>query len=68
MEDGVRLIAELGTQPRAARVSEVLSALDPPLTEHKVLRLHQWIHTDEGQRTDPMTVTAASSAPQEVSV
>ena len=68
IEDGVRLIAELGTQPRAARVSEVLSALDPPLTEHKVLRLHQWIHTDEGQRTDPMTVTAASSAPQEVSV
>ena len=67
IEDGVRLIAELGTQPRAARVSEVLSALDPPLTEHKVLRLHQWIHTDEGQRTDPMTVTAASSAPLEVS-
>lgn len=73
MEDGVRLIAELGTQPRAARVSEVLSALDPPLTEHprfgehRVLRLHQWIHTDDGQRTDPMTVTAAPSAPLEVS-
>ena len=72
IEDGVRLIAELGTQPRAARVSEVLSALDPPLTEHslagqRVLRLHQWIHTDDGQRTDPMTVTAASSAPLEVS-
>lgn len=68
IEDGVRLIAELGTQPRAARVTEVLSALDPPLTEHKVLRLHQWIHTDDGQRTDPMTVTAVSSAPLEVSV
>ena len=67
IEDGVRLIAELGTQPRAARVAEVLSALDPPLTEHKVLRLHQWIHTDDGQRTDPMTVTAAASAPLEVS-
>ena len=67
IEDGVRLIAELGTQPRAARVSELLSALDPPLTEHKVLRLHQWIHTDDGQRTDPMTVTAAASAPLEVS-
>ncbi len=67
IEDGVRLIAELGTQPRAARVSEMLSALDPPLTEHRVLRLHQWIHTDDGQRTDPMTVTAASFAPVEVS-
>ena len=43
IENGVRLIAELGTQPRAARVSEVLSALDPPLAEDKVLRLHQWI-------------------------
>ena len=67
IQDGVRLIAELGTQPRGARVSEVLSALDPPLTEHKVLRLHQWIQTDDGQRTDPMTVTAGSSAPLEVS-
>ena len=63
IEDGVRLIAELGTQPRAARVSEVLSALDPPLTEHKVLRLHQWITTDDGQRYDPMSVAAAASTP-----
>ena len=67
IENGVRLIAELGTQPRAARVSEVLSALDPPLAEDKVLRLHQWIQTDDGQRADPMTVSAASSAPLEVS-
>ena len=68
MEDGVRLIAELGTQPRAARVAEVLSALDPPLTEHKVLRLHQWIHTDDGQRIDPMQVTAPLSVPAEATV
>ena len=34
-EDGVRLIAELGTQPRSARVAEVLSALDPPLTSRR---------------------------------
>ena len=68
IEDGVRLIAELGTQPRAARVAEVLSALDPPLAEHKVLRLHQWIHTDDGRRIDPMRVTAPSSAPAEATV
>jgi radical SAM-linked protein len=68
IEDGVRLIAELGTQPRAVRVSELLSAFDPPLPEHcvlgsRVLRLHQWITTDDGQRIDPMRVDAAASAP-----
>ncbi len=67
-EDGVRLIAELGTQPRSARVSEVLSALDPPLVEHRVLRLHQWIQTDDGRRADPMAVSTASSAPLGASV
>ena len=63
IEDGVRLLAELGTQPRAVRVNELLAALDPPLIEHKVLRLHQWIITDDGQRHDPMSVAAAASAP-----
>jgi len=61
-ELGSTLIAELGTQPRAVRVSELLAALDPPLTELRVHRLHQWITTDDGQRTDPMTVSAAASA------
>lgn len=69
IEDGVRLLAELGTQPRAVRVNELLAALDPPLIEHnvvpehRVLRLHQWITTDDGQRHDPMSVAAATSAP-----
>ena len=63
IEDGVRLLAELGTQPRAVRVNELLAALDPPLAEHRVLRLHQWIITDDGQRDDPMSVAAAASAP-----
>ena len=44
-------------------------SLDLPLDEHsvvsasRVLRLHQWIITDDGQRTDPMSVGAAASAP-----
>jgi radical SAM-linked protein len=60
---GVRLIAELGTQPRAVRVSELLSALDPPLTERRVVRLHQWItNDDDQQRSDPLSA-AASPAP-----
>ena len=60
---GVRLIAELATQPRALRVSELLGALDPPLIEHRVLRLHQWTmnETDDRQRSSPLD--AASSTP-----
>ena len=68
LDNGVRLIAELGTQPRAVRVTELLSALDPPLAEPllnepRVLRVHQWITTDDGERHDPMSVAAAASAP-----
>ena len=60
---GVRLQAELGTQPRAVRVSELLAALDPPLTERRVVRLHQWIQNDDtAQRSDPLSA-AASPAP-----
>ena len=62
-EQSVRLLAELGTQPRAVRVSELLAALDPPLTEWRVHRLHQWIITDDDQRTDPIAVAAPLSAP-----
>ena len=52
----VRLIAELGTQPRAVRVSELLAAPDPPLLERRVRRLHQWIMNDEhGQPSDPLS-------------
>lgn len=60
---GVRLLAELGTQPRAVRVSELLGALDPPLTERRVVRLHQWIQNDDtDERSDPLSA-AVSPAP-----
>ena len=57
----VRLLAELATQPRALRVSELLGALDPPLIEHRVLRLHQWTanETDERQRRNPLDAAAS---------
>ena len=59
----IRLIAELGTQPRAVRVSELLAALDPPLTEQRVQRLQQWITNDnQTQRSDPLS-SATASAP-----
>lgn len=58
----VRLIAELATQPRALRVSELLGALDPPLIEHRVCRLQQWTtnENDEGQRCDPLSAAASA--------
>ncbi|MDG2029237.1 MAG: TIGR03936 family radical SAM-associated protein [Acidimicrobiales bacterium] len=60
---GVRLLAELGTQPRAVRVSELLATLDPPLTERRVVRLHQWIQNDDtDERSDPLSA-AVSPAP-----
>lgn len=60
---GVRLIAELATQPRALRVSELLGALDPPLIEHRVLRLHQWTANETGDRQRSNPLDAASSTP-----
>lgn len=58
----VRIIAELGTQPRAVRVPELLAALDPAVSEHHVLRTHQWILNHDGKRVDPMSVEAPSPA------
>jgi len=67
IEDGVRLIAELGTKPRSLRVSEMLSALQPPLAERRVVRLHQWITNERGERTDPMGVVSVASESAEAS-
>mgnify|MGYP001825456465 CR=1 FL=1 len=63
MEDGVRLTAELGTQPRAVRPSELLAALDPPLAERRVHRITQWTTTDDDQRSEPLPCRASSPAP-----
>lgn len=57
--DGVRLNAELGTQPRAARPDDLLASLDPPLRVLRVCRLHQWITTDSG-RHEPLAGVAPS--------
>ena len=47
--DGIRLIAELGTKPRALRPSELLAGLDPSPRELRVRRLRQWIRTGSEQ-------------------
>ena len=55
---GVRLLATLGTQPRAARPSELLAALEPVYRPVLVRRTRQWIEQD-GARLDPLEVGAA---------
>jgi radical SAM-linked protein len=52
------LRAELGTQPRSLRPSELLTALEPALDEHRLRRIHQYIERD-GARIEPLEVGAA---------
>jgi radical SAM-linked protein len=66
--DGVELETELGTQPRSLRPAELLRALDPPLAERRVCRIHQWMTLD-GVRSEPVSLgpaDASSSAHAEV--
>jgi radical SAM-linked protein len=56
------LMADLATQPRALRPSELLAACFPDVVEplditHRVLRTHQWIERD-GARREPLPVSA----------
>jgi radical SAM-linked protein len=53
LEPGVVLEAELATQPRGVRPSELLAALEPPHQEGRVCRTHQWIALD-GARREPL--------------
>lgn len=65
-DDGIRLIAELGTQPRAIRPAELLDALDSTLLERRVLRLHQWTTNDNGERREPVSQEQPLAAAQGV--
>lgn len=58
--DGVEMEAELGTQPRSLRPSELLRALDPPLVERRVCRIHQWMALD-GVRSEPLSLGPADA-------
>jgi hypothetical protein len=64
---GAWLEAELVSQPRTLRPSEVLVALDPGLEERQVRRMHQWILRDGARRepllaVDPLGATDAPHA------
>ena len=62
INDGVRLTAELATQPRAVRPGELLASLHPPPTLLRACRLHQWIATDAGERREPLALAEPSAA------
>ena len=64
-EPGALLEAELATQPRSVRPSELMAAFDPPRIEGRVRRTHQWI-IDGGARREPIPTHATSRAPAEV--
>lgn len=66
----VRLFAELATQPRALRPTELLDALDSGFSARLTTRRNQWIEWD-GRRCDPLevdttTVVYAATAPAPV--
>lgn len=58
---GAVLLAELATQPRSVRPSELMAVFDPPLTEGRVRRIHQWI-TEDGATREPLPLGAPSKA------
>ena len=57
-DDHPVLRAELGTQPRSLRPSELIIAVEPALDERTVRRRIQWIEQD-GARLEPLEVGAA---------
>lgn len=59
---GVRLLADLGTQPRALRPTELLVAVDPPLVARSVRRMNQWM-SQGADREEPLTVAVAPAPP-----
>ena len=64
---GVRLVAELGTQPRALRPTELLMAIDPPLRARSVRRMNQWM-SQGSERIEPLTADAAPNTLAEARV
>lgn len=53
------LVAELATQPRGLRPSELLALLDPPVGAARLRRTHQWMIVD-GARREPLPAAPPS--------
>lgn len=52
-DTGVRVQADLGTQPRTLRPSELLAASNPPLKARNVCRMNQWMLQGD-ERVEPL--------------
>jgi radical SAM-linked protein len=59
---GATLVAELASQPRSTRPSDLVAVLGPRLEEGRVCRTHQWILVD-GARAEPIPLPATPPAP-----
>jgi radical SAM-linked protein len=57
------LTAELATQPRGVRPSELVAVLGDDLSEGRVVRLHQWLSSD-GARVEPLSLPPAAPSSQ----
>ncbi len=62
-ELGPVLDVELSTQPRGARPTEVLTAVDGDLVDRRVLRTNQWIERG-GARREPLEADARQRVPE----
>jgi radical SAM-linked protein len=54
---------EVSTQPRSARPSEIIAAVDEQLIAERVLRTHQWIERG-GARLEPMDADVRMRVPE----
>jgi radical SAM-linked protein len=60
---GPEVVADLATQPRGLRPSELVGLLGPGVAEGRVCRMHQWMSAD-GALREPVTLPQpATSAP-----
>ena len=66
ISDDAEVMADLATQPRGLRPSELVAALSRgagDLSEGRVMRIHQWLSFD-GAREEPLPLPfAATSTP-----
>ncbi len=58
---GLKINAELATQPRGVRPSELMAALAPQAVVARACRTHQWINTDDAKR-EPLTAMSGAHA------
>jgi radical SAM-linked protein len=59
--DGTVLLAELATQTRGLRPSELVGLFGPDAREGRACRLHQWISTD-GALAEPLALEAPATS------